>query len=77
MSGGLHTLLVAKGAIKMRVTDIVTSQVSKGTKTGSCSIRFNYADTSFCFMNCHLEGGIWQAQRRNQQLQECYEESFN
>lgn len=77
MIGGLHTLLIAKGAIKMRVTDIVTSQVSKGGKIGSCTIRFNYADTSFCFMNCHLEGDHWTAQRRMSTLKECYEESFN
>lgn len=40
MIGGLHTLLIGKGSIKHRVTDIVTSQVSKGGKLGSCTIRF-------------------------------------
>ena len=51
--------------------------MTKGGTVGSCAIRFNFEDTSFCFMNLHLDGGHWEAQKRLQTLKECYHESFN
>jgi hypothetical protein len=53
----LHTFLLAKQSIHTRVNQIQTSVCQKYEK-GAASIRFKIADTSFCFLNCHLESGI-------------------
>lgn len=44
------------------MTDLATSKVKLGFSgkmgnKGSTLIRFFYEDTSFCFMNCHLDSG--------------------
>jgi|LauGreDrversion4_2_1035121.scaffolds.fasta_scaffold1024914_1 hypothetical protein len=43
---------------------------------GSTSIRFNYADTSFMFLNCHLASGQKEVLDRFTGLAQCYSESI-
>ena len=58
MVGGLHTLLIAKKSLSKIVADIVTAQYQLGgSGKGAVAIRFRCAETSFCFVNCHLESG--------------------
>lgn len=59
---GCHIILVTKKGINHRLTDIATSKVKLGFSgkmgnKGATLIRFYYEDTSFCFINCHLESG--------------------
>ena len=46
---------------------------------GAVCVRFYYEDTSFCFINCHLESGNSAnvAKRRSQQINEIFENAFN
>lgn len=76
--GGMHILLIAKKSIAMRVTDIASAQMSKNGAYYAVSIRFKIADTSFCFINCFLDGGTGfvQAQNRVHYLKEIYDELF-
>lgn len=43
---------------------------------GSTSIRFNYNDTSFMFLNCHLASGQKEYAARFNNLEECYTETI-
>jgi hypothetical protein len=60
---GIHIALFAKKTISQKLTDIATSKVKLGFSgkignKGAVCLRFSYEDTSFCFVNCHLDSGI-------------------
>jgi hypothetical protein len=44
---------------------------------GSTSIRFNYFDTSFMFLNCHLASGQKEHAERFSNLELCYSETVS
>jgi len=77
---GLHTLLFAKQSIHTRIENIGTSQSAKGPSgaKGAVSIRFRIADTTFCFLNCHLESGVGRelTQKRFWMAKEICNDSF-
>ena len=59
---GINISLFAKRSIMSKITDVATSKLKLGFKgqignKGATLIRFNIEDTSFCFINCHLESG--------------------
>jgi len=56
---GCFILLFAKGELKNSIKNIRTSKVKtgfggNGGNKGCVAIRFNYNESSFVFMNCHL-----------------------
>jgi hypothetical protein len=55
-------MLIAKKVLQNRIHDIATSLCSKGNGRGAVSTRFRIDDTTFCFLNCQLEGGSGQSQ---------------
>jgi len=60
---GISIGLFAKRSVSHQMTDIATSKVKLGMggkvgSKGATLVRFLYEDTSFCFINCHLEGGL-------------------
>ena len=60
---GIHIGLFTKKGINHQLTDIAMTKVKLGFSgkvgnKGACGIRFLYEDTSFCFLNCHLESGL-------------------
>ena len=62
------------------IKQIHTAKVKTGTNgmtanKGSTSLRFNYDDTSFMFLNCHLTSGEKKWQNRFDDLRVCYEET--
>lgn len=74
MVGGLHTLLITKKSLSQIVADIVTAQYQLGSGKGAVAIRFRCADTSFCFVNCHLDSGdgLSQRQKRMDDLRQIF-----
>jgi hypothetical protein len=59
---GLYICLFTKKGLNTKLTDIATSKVKLGFSgkmgnKGATLIRFNLEDTSFCFINCHLDSG--------------------
>jgi len=59
---GCFIILFAKDEHKNKINSIRTSKVKTGLagssgNKGSVSIRFNFENTSFAFMNCHLTSG--------------------
>jgi synaptojanin len=59
---GCFILLFARDEHKHKINNIRTSRVKTGFggqsgNKGSVAIRFNYANSSFAFINCHLTSG--------------------
>jgi len=56
---GLVIFLLAKKSITTRILDLAISSFNGGVSgnKGSVSVRFKIGDTSFCFLNCHLDHG--------------------
>ena len=80
---GLQIALFAKKSISQQLTDIATSKVKLGFSgkvgnKGACLIRFLYEDTSFCFINCHIDSGtnILEMKKRSQQIGEIFSNAF-
>ena len=59
--GGIYSLLISKKAVQTRLGDIATATfklpMSDTGGKGAVAIRLNIDDTSFVFLNCHLEDG--------------------
>jgi len=60
---GLVTFVFCKEQIKNELKDIQTSVVKLGAggslgNKGAVCMRFIFADSSFCFVNCHLRAGF-------------------
>jgi synaptojanin len=59
---GQLILLFAKDEMKHRLSYLRTSKVKtglggQGGNKGSVAVRFNFDDSTFAFMNCHLASG--------------------
>lgn len=59
---GCNIIMFAKSIHKNKIKNIRKVKVKTGFSgmtgnKGSVAIRFNYEDTSFAFINCHLESG--------------------
>ena len=69
--GGIYTLLISKKAVQTRLGDIATATykvpLSDTGSKGAVAIKLNIDDTSFVFLNCHLEDGatVQSAQMRH------------
>lgn len=60
---------------KMHTSKVKTGAGGMAANKGSTSIRFNYEDTSFMFLNCHLTSGQKQVTERFNDLSQCYQET--
>lgn len=59
---GLYIALFTKKGVNHKITDLATSKVKLGFSgkmgnKGATLIRFLLDDTSFVFINCHLDSG--------------------
>ncbi len=55
--------LFARRSIHREITDIALSKIKigfsgKAGSKGATCLRFLFEDTSFCFLNCHLDSGM-------------------
>ena len=79
---GLFMLLFSKKAVQTRLGDIATATyklpASDTGAKGALAIRLNIDDTSFVFLNCHLDNGlaIADAHTRHTQLKIITDNSF-
>lgn len=80
---GTHISVFAKKRLSHRFTDLATSKLKLGFSgnmgnKGATLVRFLYLDTSFCFINCHLESGMSEdlIKKRADQLTEVYISAF-
>ncbi len=80
---GLHIALFAKRTLLPKLHDVATTKVKLGFagqmgNKGATLIRFGYEDTSFCFINCHLETGHSEdlISKRVSQLDQIFAEAF-
>ena len=60
---GLHICMFAKKSLQKNLLDMACCKVKLGFSgnmgnKGATLIRFMYDDSSFCFVNCHLESGL-------------------
>ena len=79
---GCFIILFARDEHKCRINNIRTSKVKTGLggsggNKGSVAIRFNYDDTSFAFLNCHLASGQNHVGERLEDLREVWKRSFD
>lgn len=61
----------------IRKVKVKTGAGGIAANKGSTSIRFNYLDTSFLFLNCHLASGQKEYAERFTNLEHCYFETAN
>jgi hypothetical protein len=79
---GCLIMLFVKDEKKHKISCIRTSRVKTGLggssgNKGAVAIRFNYANSSFAFINCHLTSGQSQIAERLQELNDIYKKSFD
>lgn len=79
---GCYILLYIRDVHKDRINQIRTSKVKTGFggqsgNKGSVAIRFNFDNSSFAFINCHLSSGQSQMSERLEDLREIYKKSFD
>jgi phosphatidylinositol-3,4,5-trisphosphate 5-phosphatase 2 len=78
---GCLILFFCKEAKTAGIKKMCTSKVKTGVKgmaanKGSTSLRFNYWDTTFLFLNCHLSSGQKKVNERMDDLNLCYSETM-
>lgn len=64
-----------KSLRKVHTVKVKTGVRGMAANKGSTAIRFNYEDSSFMFLNCHLTSGQKEVQDRFDDLQQCYTET--
>jgi synaptojanin len=79
---GCFILLFSKDSHKSFINQIRTSKVKTGFagqsgNKGAVAIRFNYQNSSFAFINCHLTSGQNEVSERLQDLRDIYSKSFD
>ena len=79
---GCFIIFFARDEHKNRINHIRTSKVKtglggQGGNKGCVAIRFNYDDTSFAFLNCHLTSGQKEIGERLENLREIWKRSFD
>jgi len=66
---GMYIVLITKKSLAYKLTHIATSKLKLGFQgklgnKGATLIRFFLEDTSFCFVNCHLDSGSTKLDQR-------------
>lgn len=79
---GCAILLFVKEEIVGHIRQLKTVKVKTGAggiaaNKGSTAIKFNYFDSSFMFLNCHLASGQKEYAERFNNLELCYSETLN
>ena len=79
---GCFILIFARDELKNRINHIRTSKVKtglggQGGNKGCVAIRFNYDDTTFAFLNCHLACGQKEVGERLENVREIWKRSFD
>ncbi len=79
---GCYILLFARDEIKYRFSGIRTSKVKTGLagssgNKGAVAIRFNFDDSSFACINCHLTSGQNEVAERLEDMNEIYRRCFD
>lgn len=78
---GLGQLVFAKQTFSKRIFKVETDKVKTGMggtigNKGGVVVKFNVDDTSFCFINCHLEPSVKNVEQRLNSLQEIHKRAF-
>lgn len=78
---GCFIIMFAKFELKDQIKFLRKCKVKTGFSgmtgnKGSVAIRFNYEDTSFAFVNVHLESGQKQTAERLENVRQIYNETF-
>jgi synaptojanin len=66
-----------KHITNMHTVKIKTGASGMAANKGSVAMRFNFHDTSFMFLNCHLTSGQKKVKERVTNLQQVVDESVN
>jgi len=79
---GCAVLLFVREDLVDQIKQIKTLKVKAGAggiaaNKGSTSIKFNYFNTSFMFLNCHLASGQKEHAERFSNLEHCYTETVS
>lgn len=79
---GQYIVMFVKEEHKDKINSIKKHKVKTGFSgmagnKGSVALRFNFEDTSFAFVNVHLESGQKQIAERLENLRQIYNETFN
>jgi len=78
---GVLILIFAKSAIKNKINRVETDIVKTGLggnfgNKGAAIIKMYIDDTSFCFINCHLESGNKSNNQRIQNIVDIHQKAF-
>ena len=68
---------LAREVKQLRTVKVKTGAGGIAANKGSTSIKFNYLDSSFMFLNCHLASGQKEYAERFSNLELCYTETLN
>lgn len=79
---GCYIIMFAKNIHLSKIKNIRKVKVKTGFSgmtgnKGSVGIRFNFEDTSFAFINCHLESGQNKIGERLENIRQIYNDTFN
>ena len=77
---GCYIMLFARSDTfnESRFRSLKTVKIKTGVKgmaanKGTCALRFNFDDSSFMFMNCHLTSGQKKSKERFADARNCYQ----
>lgn len=78
---GQYIIMFAKKAHLQRINGLKKFKIACGLQgmagnKGATSIRFNFDDTSFAFMNVHMESGQTKIAERLENVRTIYNETF-
>jgi hypothetical protein len=65
-----------KSIKRMHTVKVKSGVAGLAANKGSTSLRFNYEDTGFMFLNCHLTSGQKKYQERLDDVKLCYDETM-
>ena len=79
---GCNIMLFVRSDHYNSIKNMHTVKIKTGTSgytanKGSVAIRFNFEDTSFMFLNCHLCSGQKQVQQRLSEIKQTYSETLS
>lgn len=79
---GCYIIMFVKNEHKMKIRNIRKFKVKSGLKgftgnKGSVALRFTFEDTSFAFINAHLESGQGMVAERLENIRQIYNDTFN
>lgn len=80
---GVYIAVFTKKGVNQKLTDLATSKIKLGFSgkmgnKGATAVRFFFEDTSFCFMNAHLDSGSHKLdiKKRAKQVGEMVQNAF-